>query len=119
LNSCIASGNGVGRLRLLNGHRDRHGRKVFVGVEVGRRRRGSQPGQEDQLRRLPSVERQFDDALVVDDLANAGRVCFDHRGVGRHRDRFAHRAHSQRDVDLRIGAHLQDDAVLGIGVEPL
>ena len=48
-----------------------------AGADVAR------PGEEDQLGRLPAVERQFDDALVVDDLADAGRMRLDHRGCSR------------------------------------
>ena len=57
------------------------GRIVLVGVEVAGGRRGGEAGEEDQLGRLPAVQRQLDDALVVDDLADAGRVRFDHRRV--------------------------------------
>ena len=35
------------------------------------------------------------------------------------RDLFADRADGQRDVDLRVRADLQDDAVLHVGVESL
>ena len=108
-------GHAVG---LAAGDRDRHRRIVLVGVEVAGRRRRREAGEEDQLGGLPAVERQLDDALVVDDLADAGGMRLDHRRVRGHRDLLADRADRERDVDLRVGADLQDDAVLHVGVEP-
>ena len=84
-----------------------------AGADVAR------PGEEDQLGRLPSIERQFDHALVVHDLADPGRMRFDHRRVGGDRHLFADDADRQRDIQLRIRADLEDDAVLHVGVEAL
>ena len=109
-------GDAVG---LAAGHRDRHGRKILVGVEVAGRRGGREAGEEDQLGRLPAVERQLHDALVVDHLADAGVLGFDQRRVRGHRDLLADRADRERHVDLGVRSDLQHDAVAHVGVESL
>jgi hypothetical protein len=99
--------------------RDRDGgrRKVLVGVEIPGRRRRGEPREEDQLGHLASVERQLDDALVIDDLADARAVSFDGRRVAGHRHLLRHVADPQRHVDHWIRADLEHDTVLDIGVE--
>ena len=80
---------------------------------------GGEARQEDQLGRLPAIERQFHHALVVDHLANASGVRLHHGGVGGDRHLLTHHADGQRDVDLGIRADLQHDAILHIGREAL
>ena len=58
-------------------------------------------------------------ALVVDDLSDAGRPGFDGGGIGGNGDLLGQASHGHGDVDGRVGIHLQDDAVLEVGVEAL
>ena len=100
-------------------HRDGDRRIVLVGVEVRRRRAGRQTRQEDELGGLTPVQGHFNDALIVDDLAHAGRSGLDERRPRRYRHRLGQLPDVQLHIDRRIRLHLQDDAVLDIGGEPL
>jgi hypothetical protein len=105
-------------VRLAASDGDRHCRKVLIGVQVAGRRVRGQAGQEDQLGRLSTVQWQLCDALVVDDLTHAGAVCLDHAGIGSDRHLLAHLPEGKRDVDLGIGADLEDDAISDVSGEP-
>ena len=61
------------------GNRDRRGGIVLVRLKVGRRRRRRQAREQDQLGRLSAVQRELGDALVVDDLSDAGASRLDER----------------------------------------
>ena len=66
------------------GHGERDRRKVLIGIQVVGHRalRRRVAGEENQLGRLPRIERQFDHFLVADDLADAARVGFHRQGLG-------------------------------------
>ena len=74
-------------------------------------------GQQDQFERVAAVQRHFGDALVVDDLADAGRVGLDLDSVGFDGDLLVYRADFERNVEGRIGVDLEDDARLDGGAE--
>jgi hypothetical protein len=68
--------------------------------------------QHDEVHRIASVERQRDDALVVDHFADAGGARFDERRRGFDRDGLGHLSDRQRHVEHRVRVDLQRDARL-------
>ena len=84
---------------------------------LSRRHRGS--GKLDELDGIPPVERQLENALILNYHADAGALRIHERGIGFHLHGLGHRADLQRHVDGGIGGHLQHDARLHIGREPL
>ena len=68
------------------GETARYGKAADIGISLpvaywcGARVKG-RPGEHDQVRDLASDERQFQNAGVLDHLADAGRPCLDHRRV--------------------------------------
>ena len=138
LNSCSASGNGSGWFRPLKGLLavpPSSVKEIWLAlppatesVMVGKfllvfRSLATVPwvvaiaGQQDQLGRLARVQRQFDDFLVADDLADAAAVRFHRQGLGLHHDLFADRADLQGRVDDRVGIDVEHDAGLDVGGE--
>jgi hypothetical protein len=71
----------------------------------------------DQIGGVASVQRQLFDALVLDDLPDAGAARLDQRRRGLHRHGLAERADRQRHRDFGIRADLQDDAGLLVDAE--
>ena len=71
----------------------------------------------DQLRHLPRIQRQFQHALVVDDLTDACGSGLDQGRVGLNFDRFRHLTDFQYRVYRRIAADLQNDSRLNICAE--
>ena len=78
--------------------RDGDGRIVFIRIQIRRRSRRRQARKENQFGRHAPVERQFDDALLVNHLAYAVAARFDQRGV-RHLHLVRHRADFERRND--------------------
>src|SRR5262249_16887370 len=56
----------------------------------------------DELRRITAVERQLDDALLIDYLGDRVLLRLHETGIGVYLDRFAHLPDLHRDVDLDI-----------------
>ena len=106
-------------VRLAAGDRDGDGRVILVRTEVPRRSRRSQARQKDQLRCLPPVQRHLHDALVVDDLADAGRSRLDHCAARGHGDLFAEPADDEGDIDRRVAVDLEDDAITDVSLKSL
>jgi len=59
---------------------------------------------------LASLQRELDDALLIDDLADARAADVDERGGCFDGDRLFEIADAERGIDGRRGANLQDDA---------
>src|SRR5439155_2353625 len=74
--------------------------------------------QKDQLGSVASVERQFQDPLVLDELPNADVPRLDRDSVGLYLDRVRHLAHLQYWVDYCTAVDLQDNASLHVSPEP-
>ena len=70
------------------------------------------PRQRDQFGHLPSVEWKFQDADVVEDLANAGVPCFNQQSVGLDLDGLGDLADLQGDIEDLIVTHLEYDSGL-------
>jgi hypothetical protein len=86
---------------------------------VGRRRRlHGRSRDDDQLRRVASVERQREDLLVTDDIADAGALDVDQRRGAFHGDGLFELAHRELGVEDGRGPYLQHDAGLYVGSEP-
>ncbi len=68
----------------------------------------------DQVRGLAAVEREIDNALILDHRAQAGVLRFHLRRIGFHLDRLRNGADVQSYVDGRIGGHLKYDAGLDV-----
>ena len=100
-------------------HRDGHGGKILVRVQVAGRCRSRQSGQKDQLGSLPAVQRDLEHVLVVNHLTDPRVFRLDERGVRGHRHLLTDRANRQHDVDFGIRSDLQDDTVANVGVESL
>ena len=75
-------------------------------------------GEDDQVGHLTSLERQLDDALLLNHFADAGALCVDERRSGLDGDRLGQLTEPQRDIDRGRRAHLEDDARLREGSEP-
>jgi hypothetical protein len=73
----------------------------------------------DQVGDLASLERQFDDALVLDDVADAGAADVDDRRGGLYGDRLFKVADRQLRVERGRLADLQHDSSLRVGPESL
>src|SRR5438105_984866 len=64
-----------------------------------------------QLNELPAVQRQIDQALIVDDFADLGiRSAHERRRLG-DRDFFVNRAYGQGKIQVYVLSSLQHDAV--------
>ena len=72
---------------------------------------------EDQVGDLASLQRQLDNALLLDDLADACALRVHERRRRLDGNRLGQLAQSKGDVDRRRRGHLQDDARLDIGAE--
>ena len=79
--------------------------------------RNGPSGHRYELSDLAAIERQIDDLLLIDHLADAGAVRFHHRRRGLHLDLFADRADPQDRVDRGRRVDLQHDAALNICTE--
>ena len=66
----------------------------------------------DQVRDLPAVKRQFQDAFILHDLAHRRASCFNRDDVGLDFDLFGNLPDFEHRVDHGIGVHLQDDSGL-------
>ena len=73
------------------------------------------PTEGDQVGDLSSVQWQLEDALVLDDLADAGIARLHHRGVRLDRHAFFELSHFQDDVDDRARIDLEHDPGLHEG----
>ena len=76
-------------------------------------------GDHDQVGDLAALERQLDDPLVLDDVADAGAAHIDDRRGRLDRDRLLEIADRELRVERRRGADLQHDAGLDVGTESL
>ena len=72
------------------------------------------PRKLDQIGSLAAVERQIENALILDHRADAGVLRFHLRRIGFHLHCLRNRADVQSHVDGRIGGHLKHDAGLDI-----
>ena len=64
-------------------------------------------GQPRKLQVVALVERHFDDAFVVDDLAHHGLFGFEQRCGGGHLDDLGHRSDRELEIDARDLLHVQ------------
>ena len=71
-------------------------------------------GDGDQLRRIPSVQRQIDNALLVHHLRNTALLRLHQRGARLHFHAFGYRPDLHVDIDLHLIADAQQDAVLHV-----
>ena len=88
--------------------RSRHG-DVHTGVHVVCRRRSSlhrKSGSRDQISRLATVERQLQNALVLDNGSDANAACFNLRSIGLHIDPFRHRTNPKCYMGAAAGSLL-------------
>ena len=92
---------------------------VLGGNEIRERSGGSRAGEVDQIGRGAPVQREINDALLVDHLPDAGAAGFDHSGGCLDKHLLSNRADLQGSVDGRIRSHLQRDRVLYVGAEAL
>ena len=65
-------------VRLSACHRNGHSWKIFIGIQICRRSWSCQTGKEDQFRSDATIQGQFDDALVVNDLSHCIGERIDH-----------------------------------------
>jgi hypothetical protein len=84
------------------GHRDVHAARRAPAAHRGCLDRRAR--QDEQVGDLTSLERELDDALVLDDRADAGAADVDKRRGGFNRDRLLERAEFQGRIDRRRGA---------------
>ena len=82
-----------------------------VDVHAGRER--------GELQVAASVERQLDDALVVDDLTDRAVLGGEQRRAAGHLDRLVDGAGFEREVGARHLLHLQHQTAPRLGLEPL
>ena len=87
-----AEGDGIG---VAACHGDRNRRKVLVAVEIVRDHAlGSGNAREqNQLGRLARIQGQLGNFLVVDNLPDAGAVCFHRKSLRFYLNGFSDRAH--------------------------
>ena len=74
---------------------------------------------ENEVHGIAPVQRQFEDARVLDDVTDAGALDVHERRSGVHRDGFFERADLEHRVDRRGRADLQRDACLHVRAESL
>src|SRR5947207_5241513 len=72
----------------------------------------SSAGKNNQFGHLTPIERQFHNAHVIDDLADAGVARFHERGIRLNFYSFGNLTDCHHDVDFGIGTNLQDDSRL-------
>ena len=97
--------------------RDIHFAREASGADGSRLDRGADL--QHEIHGIAPVQRQFEDARVLDDVADAGALDVHERRRGVHRDAFFERADLERRVDRRRRADLQHDAGLHVGAESL
>src|ERR1039458_4334400 len=144
LNSCTASGNGMGRLTLLKASllsppssrkftplaappatetwtEPPLGPWMFLltisGIAIQGHVRGGDAGDGQQAGEVAPVERQIHDPLLFDDLGNRRIPGLHHAGARLHLHRLGQRAHLQGDVLREVFRHLQNDADLRVPLE--
>src|SRR5205807_2442732 len=71
-------------------------------------------GNRNQLRRIAAIERQIDDALLIDDLGYRVLLRLNETGVGRDLNPLRHRTNPHGDVDLDMITDPENQAVLDI-----
>jgi hypothetical protein len=76
-------------------------------------------GQYHEIGGIPPIQRELEDALVINYRSDAGGLRFHHGGVGFYLNLFCDGADLQRDIDGGIVTHLQDDAGLKVPAEAL
>ena len=81
---------------------------------VGLNRRARQG---DQIGNITPVERQFQNTLILDDLADADVSCFDHRRVRLHFNLFSNLADFESWINYRVAVYLEDDSGLYVSAE--
>ena len=74
-------------------------------------------GDRNELRRIAAIERQVDDALLIDDLGDRVLLRLHHAGVGVYLDLLRHCTHPHGDVDLDVVVDSEKDAVLDVGLK--
>ena len=103
------------RLSAGNGNTDTTGHRTAR--RAGARRLHGRSRQNDQVRRLPAIERQRLDALVFYDGPDTRAASFNERGGRFNADRLGKIAQRHRDVDDRVRIHLQHEARADEGAE--
>ena len=96
------------RLSTGNRNTDPTGHRTARRARARRLHRRSR--QNDQVRRLPAIERQRFNALVLDDGADTWAARFNERRRRFNADRLGEIAQRHRDVDDRVRIHLQHEA---------
>ena len=107
---------------LASGYGDADSSRVIVRRDDAARRvrrHHRSAGEQDQIGRLPSIEREVHDPALIDDLGDGGVLRLHHYGVGRHSQLLRHGPDLQRDVHQDIVPDLQHDSRLNIACEAL
>ena len=99
------------------GDRDVHA--ALEAAIVGASRFDRRAGENNQIRDLSSLQRELDDALLIDHLADARAADVDERGGRFDGDRLFEIPDAERGVDGRRRADLQDESGLHVGAETL
>src|SRR5262249_42867875 len=94
------------------GDRDGLRRIIAIPVETGGRDRRS--NREDQVRQIAAVQWKFQNALVVDDLADAGAARFHHRDIRLDLDSLRYAAYLENNIDRGVAVDLQYDSGLNV-----
>src|SRR5207247_10553578 len=75
--------------------------------------------QDGEVLHVPAIERQLDNAAVIDDGAGAGVFRIEEYGVGRDLDRFDDAANIQPDVLAGLERRFDADAADDLGLKAL
>ena len=110
----------VGLIALPAGDRHGGGRLIILAAGQVACRGGSRgAGNQNQLRGLPAVQREFGNPALLDHLRHGVFLGFHHGGAGGYLDALGNRTYLQRNIDLHRVVNLQNDAALDIGFEAL
>ncbi len=74
--------------------------------------------QQSELQHVAAVQRQFQYPLAIHDVLDGGAAGLHRRTYGLNLHARVHVAHFERDINLRVVAHLEQDAGLLEGLEP-
>ncbi len=74
-------------------------------------------GDGDELRGIAAIERQIEDAALIDDLGNRILLRLHHAGVGLHLHLFHRLTHSHGYIDLDVVVDSEEKAGLHVGLK--
>ena len=72
-------------------------------------------GKSDQVRDVSTVQRQFEDSRILDNLTDTRAPRLDKSGIRLYLDLFAHLTDFKNQVDDRVAVHLQHNSGLNKG----